>query len=256
MFYFSKFIASWILPPGALILFLLLIVFFLKKGRAKKGLFLALSMAIFIYLISIEPVKNILLKPLETEFPFPENIKELSCDAIVILGGGIVRGSPDSFGKASPSNITLKRLFMGYRVWKEIKKPIIVSGGLVYYKNGETEADVMKKTLVSIGVPSKMIFKEGGSRNTYENVQAIRELLDEKEYKLVCLVTSAYHMPRAVYVFQSFYISVEPVPTDYRIDKKPLGWYSFIPNYKYFYESTLALKEYIGIFYYTFRYGI
>ncbi len=256
MFYLSKFVSSWILPPGIIIVFLIITAFFLIRRRVRKGLFLTVYVAIIVYLLSIEPVKNFLLKPLETEFPFPENIKELNCDAIVILGGGIVRGSPDYGGKASPSDTTLKRLFMGYRLWKEIKKPVIVSGGLVYYKNGETEADVMKKTLVDMGIPSKNIFIEGGSRNTYENVLGIKEFLEENELNLVCLVTSAFHMPRSVYVFQSFYIPVEPVPTDYRIDKRPLGWYSFIPRFNFFYESSIAIKEYIGIFYYTFRYGI
>ncbi len=256
MFYISKFISSWILPPGIIIVFLLIIIYLLIKKRLKKGLFLTVLVSIFVYLLSIEPVKNFLLKPLENEFPFPENLKELNCDAIVILGSDIVRGSPDSLGKASPSNTTLKRLFMGYRVWKEIKKPIIVSGGLVYYKNGETEAEVMKRTLVEMGVPAKNIFEEGGSRNTYENVKGIKDLIEEQDFKLVCLITSAYHMPRSVYVFQSFYIPVEAVPTDYLRDKKPIGWYSFIPSFDYFYQSALAIKEYIGIFYYTFRYGI
>ncbi len=256
MFYLSKVISSFILPPGLIIVFLTIIAFLLWKKRQRKGLFLTVYTAIIVYLISIEPVKNFLLSPLENKYPFPENLKNLECDIIVILGGGIIRGSPDSNGKASPSETTLKRLFMGYKLWKEIKKPILVSGGKVFYKNGETEASVMKDTLIELGVPEKEILKEEKSRNTYENVKDIKDIMDKYGYQIACLVTSAYHMPRSAYVFQSLYIPVEPVPTDYLIDKKPFGWYSFIPRLDYFKGSVKALKEYIGIFYYTFKYGI
>ncbi len=256
MFYLSKFISSWILPPGIIIVFVIITAIFILLNRRKKGLFLSVFTAIFVYMLSIEPVKNTLLSPLENEFPFPEDIKNLQCDAIVVLGGGIVRGSPDNNGKASPSRSTLKRLYMAYKIWKYNKKPIIVSGGTVYYHNGESEADVMERTLIELGVPKKYIIKEEKSRNTFENISNISKLLEEKDIKFVCLVTSAYHMPRSIYVFYAFNINAYPVPTDYLVDKKPLGWYSFIPKAHNFYHSFLALKEYLGIFYYTFRYGV
>ncbi len=256
MFYLSKFISSWILPPGLIIVFLIITTIFLFQKKVKKGLFLSVITAIFVYFLSIEPVKNLLLYPLETEYPFPESLKDLKCEAIVVLGGGIRRGSPDYYGKAAPTETTLKRLFMAYRVWKVHKKPIIVSGGNVFYNNGETEADVMEKTLIQLGVPKKYIIKENGSRNTYENVQNIKRILEEKDINFVCLITSAYHMPRSIYVFYAFHINALPVPTDYLIDKRPTGWYSFIPKADYFYGSFRALKEYLGIFYYTFRYGV
>ncbi len=256
MFYFSKFLASLFLPPGLIIILIISSIILIVLNKKRKGLILSFVTAIIVYNLSIEPVKNALLSPLENEFPFPENIKHLQCEAIVVLGGGIIRGSPDSNGKAAPSRSTLKRLYMAYRVWKYNKKPIIVSGGTVYYHNGEVEADVMEKTLVDLGIPKKYIIKEGKSRNTFENVSNIKSILEEKDVRLVCLITSAYHMPRSVYVFYAFNINAYPVPTDYLMDKKPLGWYSFIPKADNFFYSFLALKEYLGIFYYTFRYGI
>lgn len=256
MFYLAKFISSWLLPPGIIIVLIIITAIFIAINKKKRGLFLSVLTAIIVYTLSIEPTKNFLLSPLENEFPFPEDIKHLQCQAIVVLGGGIVRGSPDTNGKASPSRSTLKRLYMAYKIWKYNKKPIIVSGGTVYYSNGETEADVMARTLVELGVPKKYIIKEEKSRNTFENISNISKLLKDKDIKFVCLVTSAYHMPRSMYVFYAFNINAYPVPTDYLIDKKPLGWYSFIPKADNFFYSFLALREYLGIFYYTFRYGV
>ena len=256
MFYLSKFLSSWVLPPGIIIILIIITYIFILTNKRNKGLFLSLSTAIFVYLLSIEPIKNILLSPLENEFPFPKDIKHLQCEAIVVLGGGVIRGSPDSDGKASPSRSTLKRLFMAYKIWKYTKKPIIVSGGTVYALNGEAEATAMEKTLIELGIPKKYILKEEKSRNTFENVSNISKLIKERNIKFVCLVTSAYHMPRSMYVFYAFNINTFPVPTDYLVDKKPIGWYSFLPKADNFFYSFLALKEYLGIFYYTFRYGV
>ncbi len=255
MFYLSKFLTYWILPPGLIIVLLTITIFLIRK-RSKKGVLVGILTVLFIYGISIEPVKNLLLRPLEDEFPFPDNLKNIKCDAIVILGSGSIYNSPDEYGKNAPTDTELKRLYMGYRLWKALKKPIVVSGGDVFDRSDESEADVMSRTLIRLGVSPEYIIKEKNSKNTYENVRNIKEILDEHEWNKVCLVTSAYHMPRSVYVFQSFYIPVEPVPTDYLVNRTSYKWVSYLPTLQSFYGSVKAIREYIGIFYYTFRYGV
>jgi len=255
MFFLSKFLSYWILPPGLIIVLLIITVFLMRK-RSKKGFYLGLFTAFLIYLISIEPVKNSLLLPLENEFPFPGDLKNVRCDAIVVLSGGAVRNTPDEYGNDSPSESSLKRLVMGYRLWRIIKKPIIISGGNPYNRGKGSEAEALASTLKMLGVKPEDIIVEGFSKNTYENVRNIKEIVDENGWNKVCLVTSAYHMPRSIYVFQSFYIPVEPIPTDYLVNRTGYSWISFLPRPDSFHGSVKAIKEYIGIFYYTFRYGI
>lgn len=71
--------------------------------------FLAVSSAIFVYLISIEPVKDLLLYPLEVNYTITD---KLNANAIIILGGGIR-------SKDSLTEDTANRLLAGYKLYKK-----------------------------------------------------------------------------------------------------------------------------------------
>jgi len=61
MIFLSKVFTYLILPPGCFIVVLFFVVIFLPK---KKKIFPFLAL-LFIYLLSIQPVSDLLLKPLE-----------------------------------------------------------------------------------------------------------------------------------------------------------------------------------------------
>jgi uncharacterized SAM-binding protein YcdF (DUF218 family) len=246
MFLISKTLGVFLIPPGILIFLLLTLIFFLIKKKIRISLILSITTLILLYFFSTEVGKNVVLSPLENGYPFP---KEINCQEIVVLGGGVIPHSPDENNRASVDPKVAKRLYTAFKLWKRIKKPILVSGGSVF-RNSESEASAMKRFLVELGIPEDEIIEEKKSRNTLENALFTREILETEGIDKICLVTSAFHMPRSVLIFKTAGFKVIPVPSDYRIFRTPYSWYSFLPAPSYLRDSMFGIREYVGILYF------
>jgi uncharacterized SAM-binding protein YcdF (DUF218 family) len=116
MFFLKKLITHLILPPGLLVIAFVLLGILTKRKLAK---FIAFSFALFVYLLSIEPIKDLLYKPLEEAYPVPFKPEG---DAIVILGGG-------AYNTGILKEDSTKRLLTGFVLHKQTDLPIILSGG-------------------------------------------------------------------------------------------------------------------------------
>ncbi|GAB5045892.1 YdcF family protein [Thermodesulfovibrio sp. TK110] len=205
----------------------------LEKKR-KFIRFLAILSALFVYLISIEPVKDLLLYPLEKNYAVTE---KLNADAIVILGGGTY--SLDSF-----TEDTSNRLLAGYRIYKKTKLPVIVSGGAVEGRIPDSAA--MAEMLKKLGVESGKIIEETKSKDTAQNASYVSEICKEKNFKRVILITSAYHMERAVKIFKKTGLMILPYPADFKRSNH-YNVYSFLPKFSNFAISSKAIREYIAL---------
>lgn len=255
LFMFFKILSWLILPPAIFIIILLITIPFIKSGKKITSIALVSFVGISLYLLSIEPVKDKILYPLEYKYPFP-NINKLDCDVVVTLGGGLYLYSPDENGNSSLKAPVIKRLVTTFKIWKKHKKKIILTGGKPF-NNGKykSEAEIMANFLQNLGVNKKYLILETSSLNTFENAKLTKEILEEHKWKKVCLVTSAYHMPRAVSVFKHFKIDTTPVPTDYRTSII-YQYISYFPQTDNFNDSVAGIHEYIGIIFYKLRYGI
>ncbi len=134
MFLFmSKLIAAFVLPPGLLVV-LVIAALVLNMRSTRKGLTLCLAfLFIVVYLVSSYPGEVIFAGTLEDDYK-PVQGDELAADGIrsviVVLGGGVVRGSP--VGDAEIGRSSLKRLYEGYRIHKQTGFDVCVSGGKVF----------------------------------------------------------------------------------------------------------------------------
>ncbi len=232
MFFLKKLATSLIVPPGVFILILLFLAFFIRNNKILC--LIAMFSGLFLYLISIEPVKDILISPLEKSFSVT---KELNADVIVILGGG-------SYDSGSLKEDSLNRLLEGYFLYKKTRLPIILSGGASDEKLSDSQ--IMAKILREIGIDNSKIIEESKSRNTLENAFNTSEICKKRGFNRIILVTSAYHMQRALKIFQKTGLSIIPYPTDYKTDKK-YSVYSFLPKISSFSNSTKAIREYISL---------
>jgi uncharacterized SAM-binding protein YcdF (DUF218 family) len=88
---------------------------------------------------------------------------------------------------------------------------------------------------------------ERDSRNTVESVNALRRFVGDKS---IILVTSAYHMKRAVAMFKKMGMNVVPAPTDYMSEQKKVSIYSLIPKANHLLTSSTAFYEYISFIWY------
>jgi uncharacterized SAM-binding protein YcdF (DUF218 family) len=87
---------------------------------------------------------------------------------------------------------------------------LIISSGFVYTLR---EAEVIKAIAIANGVPAEAIILEERAANTYENVEFTNQILRDKGWRRVALVSSPYHMRRAMMTWRKVAPEVDVVPT-------------------------------------------
>jgi uncharacterized SAM-binding protein YcdF (DUF218 family) len=245
-FTISKTLLYLIAPPAGLILLILLGLLIAGVCRVLGRLMIAFGI-LALYLLSISPVTDALLKPLETFAP-PVQERRIKADAIVVLGGGV--SDPAWAGEpAAPSDEGMSRLVRGIILYKKLHKPLVLMGG-----NGDpardvaADAEAMARVCRDLGIPGKDLIIESKSRNTLEGANALTRLIKGKR---ILLVSSAYHLKRATAMFRKKGFEVVPVPAVYMSEQKKVTFYSYIPHAGNLYASSAACTEYISLFWYT-----
>ncbi len=244
MLYIIKWFYAWLLPPGLFLLVALAILFLSYKTKKKFWLIFPL---LVIYLLSIRPVSNSFIKPLENYYAQPDVTELNSAQAIVLLGGGSYGGVKDFDGEGQVSAGAANRVLMALCLHKALQLPIVLSGGQVYSYSA-SEADVQYRLLKACGVEDKYLIKDAQSRNTAENAKYTKQICAQSSFGKVILVTSAFHMPRSVMLFEREGVDVIPYPTDYQTDKETVfDAFAFVPRIGNLYNAAVAMKEYMGI---------
>ena len=131
------------------------------------------------------------------------------------------------------------------RLYEQTKLPIIITGGQVFPDSGN-EARIAKRVLISLGVNPNDIYIEDKSLNTEQNATFTAKLLKTYDLNKPILITSAFHMERAMKHFQNEGIRVQAYPTGY-LESKHIKLYpnQFAPSNNN--SAFVAIKEYIGI---------
>jgi len=259
MFIISKLITAIILPPGSVIAVMLaLIIFYYRKIFSNHRFFFSLYMVLFILfsLISIEPVSEMLMRPLENyhsnEITVSSNREP---DLIVVLGGGSIVRKNGAVLQSKLSSVTRDRVLEGLIVQKEENLPLLFTGGNVLKgENAPGEAEAVLSIMQRMGIDREHYILEGQSRNTFENAMFSSRITERRN---IILITSAFHMKRGILCFEKagFQI-VETRAVDSRIDDKKMTVFDFLPSMSSLQNSATALHEYIGLFYYKLLYRV
>jgi uncharacterized SAM-binding protein YcdF (DUF218 family) len=107
---------------------------------------------------------------------------------------------------------------------------------------------IARRQLIQLGITPAGIMMDDKSRNTVENAKNTAEILKSNGFKHPILVTSAYHMERAVMDFNRFGISVLPFPTDYLTSGHfDVSVPEMVPSADYLRKTEIALQQYLGI---------
>ena len=113
-----------------------------------------------------------------------------------------------------------------------------------YSDDKGAEAEIARRVLVSLGVPEKDILVETKSVNTTQNARFSAEILEEKGFHQPILVTSAFHMKRAVLNFETVGVPVVPYPTDYMVSHHPVFHYTKLrPQTEALLDNVTVLQE-------------
>ena len=184
------------------------------------------------------------MRSLESRYQPPATV---SGDVIIMLGGGATADTPNVHGKGHLMGSAANRLLTAAQLYHSTGAPIIISGGQVFANTGK-EAEIARHILLGLGIPDEKIIVEGQSLNTTDNAKFSKQIVVERDFTHPILVTSAFHMVRSVGQFSKYNMTVLPYPTDYQTNTHFIfEWHQLWPRADAFYNSQLAIKEYLGL---------
>jgi uncharacterized SAM-binding protein YcdF (DUF218 family)/glycosyltransferase involved in cell wall biosynthesis len=127
-----------------------------------------------------------------------------AADAIVVFAGGVGESGKAGGGAQERLKQAVDLYRAGY------SKNLVLSSGYVY---SFREAEVMRALAIDQGVPAANIILEERAKNTYQNVTFVHEILRLHGWKTVLLVSSPYHMRRALLVWAHEAPDISAIPT-------------------------------------------
>ena len=250
-FWLKKFMSFWMMPLtfclAAMIGGLLLMC---SARRARLGRALLIAGVALLLVLSNSFVSKWLIRPLEARYPAipeltsgtPLSAALAACKFVVILGGGNGH-SPGVSANNLLSTSATSRLMEGVRLALALPEAkLIVSGP----GDGRrpTHAKVLSRAAEALGIAPDRIFLIEHARDTEDEARDTQRLAVGAP---VALVTSAWHLPRAMALFRSVGLNPVPGPADFRAHADDsLTFDDFLWDAESLGRSTFALRERLG----------
>jgi uncharacterized SAM-binding protein YcdF (DUF218 family) len=187
----------------------------LLRWRRAGRVMLALGIGLLL-LFGYSPAGEMLLLPLSERFPAWQSDGR-DPDGIIVLGGAI---DPDTSvaRHALEVDASAERIIAMLELARRFPSArIVYSGGSAnLIQNPVSEAPLAGELLDRFGIARSRVILEDKSRTTDENAVRVRQLVAPKPGERWLLVTSAFHMPRAIGAFRHAGFDVEAYPVDWR----------------------------------------
>lgn len=215
---------------------------------------LSLTAIALLYILSMPIVANSLFGALESGYMKPDPASLPNADAIVVLSGMI-----DTIQTSNGIDYEWEdpdRFFGGLALYKLHKSDrLIFTGGKLAWQTASLpEGEILKRYAAQMGVPERDIWVTGEVENTAQEALAVRKLLlGEKPH--ILLVTSAFHMARAKYLFEGIGLDVTEFPVDFKIQHQSVTLMDFLPYSGALSKSEAALRETLGRLYYHIKFA-
>jgi uncharacterized SAM-binding protein YcdF (DUF218 family) len=244
MFFIISKLLSFIIAPIVWVTILLIWTLFTKDAR-KKQKRLIITFVVF-YFSSNSFILDEFFRPYETP-AVQENQLQGKYDAGIVLGGMIAY---DPTFVRPQFDRAVDRLIQAVTLYRDGKiRKIFISGGSgSILEKDVLEGAVLRDYLLKLGIPDSSIVIEKYSKNTRENALFSKPILDSlNKHGRYLLITSAFHMPRALRCFQKVGINVTPYSADrYSGPRKFVFDHMFIPATGALDGWNVLLHEWIG----------
>jgi uncharacterized SAM-binding protein YcdF (DUF218 family) len=243
MFLLSKIVGLLLNPLLWVLIFLLWSYFTRVPGKQKKTA--AIALLVFLFFSNTWIIHNILANYQYKPRPMQQGEQY---SAGILLGG--LAGYDEQLQLAF-FNSSSDRFIQTLKLYKEghIRKIIVSGGNAIFAKGGFREADFLKENLMACGVPAVDILSERDAKNTIENSRFTHQITDSLQLtKPYVLITSAFHMPRAIRIFKKEGMEVRPFPCAYLVltSDKVITWQSILPSANAMNLWSIYLKEQVG----------
>ncbi len=247
MFFALSKILWFVVNPGNILLILLCLGLVMLSTRWQRGgRRLVGFVAVVGLTLAILPVGSWLFGILEDRFP-PVHEPPARVDGIIVAGGIVNPVLTDARKQISIGGAVERLFAMASLARRYPRAKVIFTGGSgQLLHQDKKEARMVPPLIRQLGLdPGRVIF-EDQSRNTAENAAFSLPLAKPKAGETWLLVTSAFHMPRAVGSFRQAGWEVTPYPVDYITHGETDSPLQF--NFAYGLGSLgNALHEYLGL---------
>jgi uncharacterized SAM-binding protein YcdF (DUF218 family) len=215
-----------------------------KRVIALWGISCAL---VLVFTLSVFPIGNSVLAHIEATYPAEPDVENV--DGIIVLGGG---GDVDVWRRWNLPELGEggDRFTAALKLYRKNPKSIIVfTGGSGHLRDAfsskKSESGLAQEFFIEQGIQPDRLILEVNSRNTAENAKFTINLVQPKEDKKWVLVTSAFHMPRAMLSFQTAgWRNLTAYPVDFRTASfiSHTGW-NFERNLR---NLNIVVREVVG----------
>lgn len=249
MFFYAAKMLWFLAQPSSAIAIALTLGTILAATAAwhRLGRWLLIGGLVALVVCGLSPLSDALIVPLENRFERPDLARGGRIAGIIVLGGAEDSRS-DPPRELAGLNEAAERLTEAVALTRQFPEArLVFTGGSAAVLTTELpESATMARLLEALGVPKERITLESRSRDTYENAVFTKQLVDPRPGQRWLLITSGWHMPRAIGCFRKAGFPVEPWPVDYRTSGRVEIW----PNP----AITVGLKqidfvtrEYVGL---------
>jgi uncharacterized SAM-binding protein YcdF (DUF218 family) len=241
VYFISSQVAWAILNPSTFLISATLLGLILTQTPLSRlGRRIAMTAGGALALCALTPLCVLLMRPLEDRFPSIGRNPPPEPKGILILGGVV---NPELTRARGPIALSESGARLTEALALANRSP---QAQLVFA--GRSEGEVAERFLTELGLRAQRLTIEPRSRNTFENAQFTRTLLEPKPGERWILVTSASHMPRAIGCFRKAGFNVSAHPVDYFTlgDSRDYWNYTFAPLAALS-ALDIAGKEWLGL---------
>ena len=245
-------IKIWLLPPGIIILCLVVGLLAWRRGW---GRLLVATATLALYLLSTPWLSALLASGLETQTaPSLEQLKNSGAQAILVLTGDYYSQAPELAGQDGIGRYTRDRLAWAALLHRQTGLPLVISGGDLGSLDQSLAEMAARDLQQRFGLQTLALERESG--NTRQNAFLSAPLLQKNGISKVLLVTHAWHMPRALFSLNQAGVEAVAAPTYFisgRGDGHELS--DWLPTPQALTDSYFCLHEYLGLWWYRLQAG-
>ena len=250
LFWFKKALGFWLMPlPLCLTLIVAGLVLLCWTRRVRLGRALALAGVGVLTLLSNKFVSVWLVRPLEARYAAIPELRAgatppalAACRYVVVLGSGN-GNTPGLSATNELSTSALARIAEAVRILRVLPDAKLIVSGPAEGAH-DSHATVLARAAESLGIDDHRVVFVEHARDTEDESLVVKKLVGDTPF---ALVTSAWHMPRAMALFRSAGLAPLPCPADFTSHTDDdVHWTDYFFELSSLERSTWAVHERLG----------
>lgn len=238
--YLQKIVGRLLMPAGLVWALLILATFLLALRRSFGLSLICFGITVLYTLAGNVWLGTALVRSLEVMVRPVDPATVEPFEVVAVLGGGT---DVDPHGRPQLGNYG-GRLAMGVRLFYAGKAPLLVASGIGL--DGRQLSDETRQIWTGLGIPDTSIVMLPKARTTKEEIHELKLLAEERGWQRIGLVSSAWHLPRALVHCGDEGFAVTPIPCDWRSGAEPWWFLNLIPHKNGFEKVEIGCWEWVG----------